>query len=304
MDYQEIIEEVYHQVQNLNLKGNVATYIPELAEVDPEQFGIALVDLKGNVYGVGDFEVPFSIQSISKVHTLTMVFHKFDTQLWYRVNVEPSGNPFNSIAQLEYEKGIPRNPFINSGALVITDALCSKFERPTDQISDFINEISGKNCVSINQQVKNSEKSHGERNTALAYFLKSYKNFDNPVEEVLDVYFSHCAIEMNCVDLAKSFSFLANDGFSIFANRQILSESHARRVNAIMLTCGFYDEAGEFAYRVGMPGKSGVGGGVAAVMPHKFSIAVWSPELNEKGNSVKAIKALELLTDKLSFSLF
>ena len=158
MDYQEILEEVYHQVQNLNLKGNVATYIPELADVDPKQFGIALVDLKGNVYGVGDYQVPFSIQSISKVHTLTMVFHKFDTQLWYRVNVEPSGNPFNSIAQLEYEKGIPRNPFINSGALVITDALCSKFERPTDQISDFINEISGKNCVAINQSVKDSEK--------------------------------------------------------------------------------------------------------------------------------------------------
>ena len=248
--------------------------------------------------------MPFSIQSISKVHTLTMVFPKFDTQLWSRVNVEPSGNPFNSIAQLEYEKGIPRNPFINAGALVITDALCSKFEKPVSQISDFINELAGENCVEINQAVMKSEKNHAARNTALAYFLKSYKNFDNSIDEVLDVYFSHCAIAMNCVDLAKSFSFLANDGYSIFANKEILTESHARRVNAIMLTCGFYDEAGEFAYRVGLPGKSGVGGGVAAVMPHKFSIAVWSPELNEKGNSVKAIRALELLTNKLSFSLF
>jgi glutaminase len=253
---------------------------------------------------VGDFQMPFSIQSISKVHTLTMVFPKFDTQLWSRVNVEPSGNPFNSIAQLEYEKGIPRNPFINAGALVITDALCSKFEKPVSQISDFINELAGENCVEINQAVMKSEKNHAARNTALAYFLKSYKNFDNSIDEVLDVYFSHCAMEMNCVDLAKSFSFLANDGYSIFANKEILTESHARRVNAIMLTCGFYDEAGEFAYRVGLPGKSGVGGGVAAVMPHKFSIAVWSPELNEKGNSVKAIRALELLTNKLSFSLF
>lgn len=304
MDYQQIIEEVYQEVREENLRGKVADYIPELATVNPDQFGIALVDLKGNVFGVGDYQVPFSIQSISKVHTLTMVFHVFNSKLFSRVNVEPSGNPFNSIAQLEFEKGVPRNPFINAGALVITDALCSKFEKPIEQISDFINEISGENCVSINESVKNSEQNHGERNTALAYFLKSYKNFNNNIDEVLDVYFSQCAIEMNCVDLAKSFSYLANDGFSIFANRQILSESHARRVNALMLTCGFYDEAGEFAYRVGLPGKSGVGGGVTAVMPHKFSIAVWSPELNEKGNSIKAIKALELLTDKLSFSLF
>ncbi|GHB34454.1 glutaminase [Mongoliitalea lutea] len=304
MNYQQVIEEVYQEVQEKNLRGKVATYIPELASVDPNQFGIALVDLEGNVYGVGDYEVPFSIQSISKVHTLTMVFHVFKSKLWSRVNVEPSGNPFNSIAQLEFEKGIPRNPFINAGALVITDALCSKFEHATKQVSDFINELAGKTCVSINPSVKNSEKNHGERNTALAYFLKAYKNFDNDVEEVLDVYFSHCAMELTCVDLAKSFSFLANDGYSIFAQREIVSESHARRINALMLTCGFYDEAGEFAFRVGLPGKSGVGGGVAAVMPHKFSIAVWSPELNEKGNSVKAIQALELLTDKLSFSLF
>lgn len=304
MDYQKLIEEVYQQVQEEGLKGKVADYIPEIARVDPDQFGIALVDLKGNVYGVGDHQVPFSIQSISKVHTLSMVFNVFNSKLWSRVNVEPSGDPFNSIAQLEYEKGIPRNPFINAGALVITDALCSKFERPTEQICEFINELVGEACVRINPDVKRSEMNHGERNTALAYFLKSFKNFDNPIDAVLDVYFSHCAIEMNCIDLAKSFSFLANDGFSIFADRKILSESSARRINALMLTCGFYDEAGEFAYKVGLPGKSGVGGGVAAVMPHKFSIAVWSPELNEKGNSVKSIRALELLTDKLAFSLF
>ncbi|MCH7400594.1 glutaminase [Belliella kenyensis] len=304
MDYQKIIEEVYEEVQSENLRGKVADYIPELANVDPIQFGIGLVDLDGNVFGVGDYEVPFSIQSISKVHTLVMVFHVFKSKLWSRVNVEPSGNPFNSIAQLEFEKGIPRNPFINAGALVITDALCSKFENPIEQISNYINELSGKSCVRINSSVKESEKNHAERNTALAYFLKAYQNFENEVDEVLDVYFSHCAMEMSCVDLARSFSFLANDGYSIFADREIVSESHARRINALMLTCGFYDEAGEFAFRVGLPGKSGVGGGVAAVMPHKFSIAVWSPELNEKGNSVKAIRALELLTDKLSFSLF
>lgn len=304
MDYQELVDEVYHEVNDLKLKGRVADYIPELATVNPDNFGIALVDLKGRVYGAGDFRKPFSIQSISKVHTLTMVFHVFKSKLWARVNVEPSGNPFNSIAQLEYEKGIPRNPFINAGALVISDALTAKFENPIEKISSFINELAGANCVRINEEVMQSELLHSERNMALAYFLKAYKNFENDIPEVIQTYVAHCAIEMCCEELAKSFLFLANNGYSIFSEREILTDSHTKRVNALMLTCGFYDESGEFAFRVGLPGKSGVGGGVAAVMPGKFSIAVWSPELNEKGNSVKSIKALELLTDKLKFSLF
>lgn len=304
MDYQELIDEVYHEIKSANPRGKVADYIPELASVDGDKFGIALVDLEGNIFGAGDFEEPFSIQSISKVYTLAMVARIFESKLWSRVNVEPSGDPFNSIAQLEFEKGIPRNPFINAGALVITDALTSKFKDPISEISKFINEITGKECIKINQEVMDSELKHSERNIALGYFLKAFNNFDNNVEEVVKTYVAHCAMEMTCVDLARSFSFLANDGYSIYAKREIVTESYARRINAIMLTCGFYDEAGEFAYRVGLPGKSGVGGGVAAVMPHKFSIAVWSPELNEKGNSVKSIMALELLTDKLKFSLF
>ncbi len=304
MDYQNLIEEVYNEVKSANPRGKVADYIPELASVDGDKFGIALVDLEGKIFGAGDFEEPFSIQSISKVHTLTMVARIFESKLWSRVNVEPSGNSFNSIAQLEFEKGIPRNPLINAGALVITDALTSKFDDPIAEISKFINELAGKECIKINQEVMDSELKHSERNIALGYFLKAYENFDNKVEDVVKTYVAHCAMEMSCVDLARSFSFLANDGYSIYAKREIVSESYARRINAIMLTCGFYDEAGEFAYRVGLPGKSGVGGGVAAVMPHKFSIAVWSPELNEKGNSVKSIMALELLTNKLKFSLF
>lgn len=304
MDYQELITEVYQEVNELGLRGKVADYIPELAKVSGDRFGIALIDLKGKVYGVGDYQEPFSIQSISKVFTLSMVFHVFRSKLWSRVNVEPSGNPFNSIAQLEYEKGIPRNPFLNAGALVITDALTSKFGKPISSIRDFIDELAGQHCVRINEQVMQSELMHADRNLAMAYFLKAYKNFDNDIQEVIRTYVSHCSIEMCCEELAKAFSFLANDGYSIFAKREILNESQSRRVNALMLTCGFYDESGEFAFRVGLPGKSGVGGGIAAVLPGRFSIAVWSPELNEKGNSVKAIKALELLTDKLKFSLF
>ncbi|MBS9524167.1 glutaminase [Litoribacter alkaliphilus] len=304
MDYQELIDEVYHEVSKLKLKGKVADYIPQLADIDPDLFGIALVDLEGNVYGAGDYRKEFSIQSISKVHTLTMVFHVFKSKLWHRVNVEPSGNPFNSVAQLEYEKGIPRNPFINAGALVITDALVSKFKDPEKDIIKFINEITGHKSVKVNPIVHTSELDHSDRNMALAHFLRAHKNFNNGIDRVLDVYTYHCSLEMNCIDLARSFNFLANDGHCIFADRSILTKRHTQRVNALMLTCGFYDESGEFAFRVGMPGKSGVGGGVAAVMPNKFSVAAFSPQLNDKGNSLKAMKALESLTTKLKFSLF
>jgi len=304
MDYQELIDEVYDEVSSMKLKGKVADYIPQLADIDPDLFGLALVDLEGNIYGAGDYRKEFSIQSISKVLTLTMVMHVFKSKLWHRVNVEPSGNPFNSVAQLEYENGIPRNPFINAGALVIIDAMVSKFDDPEKDIIDFINEITGHKSVKVNELVHQSEIDHSDRNLALAHFLKAHGNFDNKIDRVLDVYTYACSLEMNCIDLARSFSFFANDGYCIFAKRRILSQSHTRRINALMLTCGFYDESGEFAFRVGLPGKSGVGGGVAAAMPGKFSVAAFSPQLNGKGNSLKAMKALELLTTKLKFSLF
>ncbi|MCL6260302.1 glutaminase [Aquiflexum sp. TKW24L] len=304
MNYQSIIDDIYNELKPQDLGGKVADYIPELAKVDPDNFGIALVDLDGKVYGAGDFEVPFSIQSISKVLTLTMVAHVFKSKLWSRVNVEPSGNPFNSIAQLEFEKGIPRNPFINAGALVITDALTTIHKKPLEEIHGFINDIVGRTCVRIDESVMNSEIAHSERNTALAYFLKAYDNFENDIQDVIRTYCGQCAIELCCVDLARSFSFLANRGYSIFAKREILSPIDTQRVNALMLTCGFYDESGEFAFRVGLPGKSGVGGGTVAVMPNKFTVAVWSPPLSEKGNSPKGVKALQMLREKLKYSLF
>lgn len=304
MNYQEIIDDIYQELKLQDLGGKVEDYIPELAKVSADNFGIALVDVAGNVYGVGDFETPFSIQSISKVLTLSMVSDVFKSQLWSRVNVEPSGNPFNSIAQLEYENGIPRNPFINAGALVITDALTSLHQNPLDEIHHFINEVVGRSCVMIDESVMNSEIAHSERNTALAYFLKAYGNFENDIQEVIRTYCGQCAIELCCADLARAFSFLANQGYSIFAKKEILSPMETLRINALMLTCGFYDESGEFAFRVGLPGKSGVGGGTVAVMPGKFSVVVWSPPLNAKGNSPKGVKALQMLREKLKYSLF
>lgn len=304
MNYQALIEEVYYEVQQMGLRGKLADYIPELSMVDPRQFGICLVDMEGNIYGTGDYQTKFSIQSISKVFTLTMVLANLRKEIRQRLNVEPSGNPFNSLVQLEHENGIPRNPFINAGALVIVDALISYFPDPEETINQFMRDISCEHEIPLNLQVQESELAHSSRNRALANFMKSFGNMDNQIDRIIEVYTYHCSLEMSCQQLAKAFMLYANDGTSTFCSRRVLDASNTKRINALMLTCGFYDESGDFAYRVGLPGKSGVGGGVSAVLPGKFSITVWSPELNSKGNSVKGIKALELLTDKLGFSLF
>lgn len=304
MEYQSLIEEVYQEVQQMELRGKLANYIPELSKVNPHQFGLCLIDMQGNVYGSGDYKTSFSIQSISKVFTLCMVYSRLKSSIRRRVNVEPSGDPFNSLIQLEHEDGIPRNPFINAGALVVTDALISLFPEPEKAINRFISEISCEKGIPVNKEVHLSEMEHSSRNRALANFMKSFNNIDNNIDRLIEVYTYHCSLEMSCFELAKAFQLFCNNGFSPYCNKQILDGSSTKRISAMMLTCGFYDEAGEFAYRVGLPGKSGVGGGVAAVLPGQFSITVWSPELNPKGNSVKAIKALELLTDKLGVSLF
>lgn len=304
MDYQQVIEETFLEVAELNLKGKLADYIPELAAVNRNSFGVCLVDQSGKSYAYGDHEKGFSIQSISKVHTLTMAYAKLGHKLWDRVNVEPSGNPFNNLAQLEYENGIPRNPFINSGAFVITDAVMSLYKNSKESIIHFIESVSDAEAITVNKDVQNSELAFGSRNRAVAHMLKSYHNLKHDVETVMDVYTHHCAIEMNCEQLAKSFLYLANHGHCIYTQKQILDKGLTKRISALMLTCGFYDEAGEFAFRVGLAGKSGVGGGVVAVLPGSFSIAVYSPELNEKGNPVKALCFLERLTTKMGISLF
>lgn len=304
MDYQEIIEEVYHELLQMPVKGKLADYIPELASVDPNQFGVCLVDKNGKEFQCGDSLQPFSIQSISKVHTLVLAYSQVGVDLWKRVNVEPSGNPFNNLAQLEYENGIPRNPFINSGALVTTDTVMSLYPNAKEEIKQFISNVSGGESIVVNENVKRSELACASRNYAVAHMLKSYGNLQHEVDDLMEVYTDHCAIEMNCYQLAKSFLYLANHGHNIYTDTQILDRGLTKRINALMLTCGFYDEAGEFAFRVGLAGKSGVGGGVVAVLPGEFSIAVYSPPLNRKGNPRKALYFLEMLTTKLGISLF
>ena len=288
----------------LKIAAKIATYIPELAYVDPKKFGICLHCIDGNHYSIGDTQDGFSIQSISKIFALSLALNLIGEKVWARVGVEPSGDPFNSLIQLEHENGIPRNPCINAGALVITDILISELDNPKQSILEFVRKIAGNDAIEFDKKVAASEASCGFRNAALANFIKSYGNLDNSVDDVLDLYFHICAIEMNCHDLAKAFLLYANHGALIEHDTCILDRKQTKRINAIMQTCGFYDEAGEFAFRVGLAGKSGVGGAIAAIHPEQFSVIVWSPGLNTKGNSLIGIKALELLTTKTGISIF
>ncbi|HNX75365.1 MAG TPA: glutaminase [Candidatus Rifleibacterium sp.] len=304
MDYQSCIDEIYSEVKPLLGLGQVAGYIPVLAKVNPNQLGIAVQTLDGQSFQAGDALTPFSIQSISKVFVFSMIFHAFGDKLWNRMGREPSGNSFNSLVQLENESGIPRNPFINAGALVSTDCLLSISKNPLEEILNFVRSLAGNQNINFDNAVAASERDTGYRNAALANFMKSFGNIKNEISEVLHTYFHQCALAMSCVDLARAFSFLANGGVNPFNNEQILTLSQAKRVNALMQTCGLYNESGEFAFCAGLPGKSGVGGGIVAVLPKHLSICVWSPELNKHGNSLIGMKALELFTTKTGISIF
>lgn len=304
MNYHNILARIQEEVLPLSNKGKVADYIPQLAKVDPSKFGMYLHLLNGQSYAVGDWEERFSIQSISKVLMLCMAVSKLGEKVYERVNVEPSGDPFNSLIQLEYERGIPRNPFINAGALVVTDMLIDAFNDPKQSFLDFTRAVSGHLDVQCNPAVAESERRCGFKNSAIVNLMKSFGNIKNEVDRVLDLYYDFCSIDMNCQQLAQAFCLIANHGRGIVNDREYLSESQFKRITAIMMTCGFYDEAGEFAFKVGLPGKSGVGGGIIAILPNEFSIAVWSPGLNEKGNSLVGMKALEIFTTQTACSIF
>ncbi|WP_398473552.1 glutaminase [Tardiphaga sp.] len=305
-DLQTVVSEIAAEMAQRPDRGEVATYIPELAGVDPNQFALVVVDADGNVAAGGDADVPFSIQSISKVFTLTLALGMVGDRLWKHVGREPSGNPFNSIVQLERERGVPRNPFINAGAIAVTDVILSGHQ-PREAIGEilrFMQFLSGDNSIVIDETVAASEKRTGFRNTALANYMKSFGVINNPVDFTLGVYFHHCAIAMSCRQLAMATRFLAYSGRNPSTGLSVVSSERARRINALMLTCGHYDGSGEFAYRVGLPGKSGVGGGIIAVAPGKASIAVWAPGLDHHGNSHLGRIALEELTRRLGWSIF
>ncbi|AXT58313.1 glutaminase [Aquimarina sp. AD1] len=304
MQYQKILDTIQEELSNKQNNGKVASYIPELAKVDPNKFGMHLYCISSGHYGFGNEQEQFSIQSISKVFSLTLAMSLLDDELFERVDVEPSGDPFNSLVQLEYENGIPRNPLINSGALVIADVLVSTLENPKKQLLEFIRKISGNTTIDVNSKVFKSEMKYSHRNASLLHLMKSFGNIKNDIETVLDLYIYQCSIAMSCKELATAFMVYANSGRTLFDEKQVISERKTKRINAIMQTCGFYDEAGEFSFRVGLPGKSGVGGGIAAIHPGQYAVTTWSPPLNPKGNSELGMYALERLTTLTGFSIF
>ena len=303
-DYQKIISEVFTQVKTEENLGKIPDYIPEIAGISAEKFGVNFTGLNGQNFGFGDSEEKFSIQSISKVFVLAYVYDKLGEKLWSRVDVEPSGNPFNSLVQLEADKGIPRNPFINAGALVICDILLERCNDPKEEILAFIRNLAGDENINFNEKVAKSEMQNSFRNSAICNFMKSFGNITSSPADVIEIYCYLCAIEMTCKQLSKSLLFLANEGKIPGSEAQILPFTKVKRINAILLTCGFYDESGEFSFRVGLPGKSGVGGGIIAIYPSHYCIAVWSPKLNRKGNSYLGMKFLEEFTTKTGESIF
>ena len=302
MDYQKILEDIYTEVKPYRRAGHQADYIPALERVNPDQFGMSLTTVDGRSFHVAESEVRFSIQSISKVYSLALCLSLRGEKLWERVGKEPSGNAFNSIVQLEYEDGIPRNPFINAGALVTADILVSCLEYPEGDFLRFVRALAGDDSIGANPEVAESEYLTSHLNQSIAHMLKYHGNLENEVDRVIRFYLMMCSVEMNCRQLAQSFLPFAHCHHPFNYCGHELTPSQLRRINAVMQTCGFYDEAG--AYLVGLPGKSGVGGGIAAINPRDYAVAVWSPRLNKKGNSVMGMKALELLTTKTERSIF
>lgn len=301
----QMLEEILAQVRPLIGQGKVADYIPALACVSGNKLGIAICTVKGELYQAGDAAERFSIQSISKVLSLVAAMRQYDEdEIWQRVGKDPSGQPFNSLLQLEIEQGKPRNPFINAGALVVCDMLQSRLSAPRQRMLEIVRKLSDTPDISFDNVVARSEFDHSARNAAIAWLMKSFGNFHNDVTTVLQNYFHYCALRMSCTELARTFLFLANQGKAPQSESAILTPQQTRQVNALMATSGMYQNAGEFAWRVGLPAKSGVGGGIVAVVPHEMVIAVWSPELDEAGNSLAGIALLEALTQQLGRSVY
>lgn len=297
-----LLEEICARMARADNRGAVADYIPELAGIDPGQFAMSICLPDGNQVSVGDADTEFSIQSISKVFTLAIALGRHGDRFWDRVGREPSTHVFNSVQELEARGGIPPNPFVNAGAIATTDALLvgATPKETLAEILRFVRQAASDDAVFLDPAVASSEKATGHRNWALAHFLRSCGNLLHDCELTLGTYFHHCALAMNCAQLARTGRFLAG----IHPSGHLISPAHVRSINALMMTCGHYDGSGEFAYRVGIPAKSGVGGGILAVVPKQASIAVWSPGLDRHGNSLLGTTALEELSQALGLSVF
>ena len=301
----EMLTAILAEAKPLIGRGKVADYIPALASVSGDKLGIAVCTVDGQRYCAGDASERFSIQSISKVLSLVVAMNHYEEdEIWQRVGRDPSGQPFNSLLQLEIEQGKPRNPFINAGALVVCDMLQSRLSAPRQRMLEIVRQLSGVADIAYEPVVARSEMDHSARNAAIAWLMKSFGNFHNDVSVVLQNYFHYCSLKMNCIELAQTFLFLASQGLTAGGVGLVITSRQTRQVNALMATSGMYQNAGEFAWRVGLPAKSGVGGGIVAIVPNEMAIAVWSPELDDAGNSLAGVAVLEMLTQRLGRSVY
>ncbi|HSQ88939.1 glutaminase A [Romboutsia sp.] len=304
---EKILKEVLDTNRKYTNYGQVASYIPELKNARRDDLGICIVDKDNNIYKVGNCNTKFTIQSVSKTIVLAMALMDNEwTHVFSKVGMEPSGDPFNSIMKLETnDTKKPCNPMINAGAIVTTSLIKgSSFADKEERMLNFFRRLAKNDNIGINYDVYKSEKMSGDRNRAMAYLLKNDGFIQGNVEEVLDLYFKQCSIEIDAVDLARIGMNLASYGIDIENGERVMSERVSRMVKTFMMTCGMYDASGEFAIKVGIPAKSGVGGGIMASVPNRMGIGVYGPALDKKGNSIAGVKMLEDLSHRLNLNIF
>ena len=298
----EMLAAIVANARPRHSEGRVATYIPELGKARPDALGVASVTVEGEVYGAGDRDYPFSIQSISKLISLALALTELGEEaVFSRVGVDPTPDPFHSITRLEMDRvHRPYNPLVNAGAIAVISLLpYGRSEERTAAILDLARRLTGNDALSVNEEIYRSERATSDRNRALAYFMRSTDILRGDVEDVLDSYFRQCSIEATVSDLAVMGATLAAGGINPASGERVLTSRVCRVVRALMATCGMYDGSGEFAIRVGIPAKSGVGGGILAVVPRRMGIAVCGPALDGKGNSICGMQVLEELSREL-----
>lgn len=302
-----LLETLVEKNKVKSKRGKVADYIPGLLKADPNSLGAAVYDMSGRVFKAGECDKKFTIQSISKVISLIVALGDNGmAKVFKKVNVEPTGEGFNSIVNLETkDTQRPYNPMINAGAIVTTSLIYGESEEEKlGRMLEFIRKATDNESIGINEEVYISEVKTGDRNRALAYYMKSNGILEGNVDEILDLYFRQCSIEATAVDLAKFGAVLANDGITPWGNERLMSRETCRIVKTIMVTCGMYDASGEIAVHIGIPAKSGVGGGILAAVPRRLGIGIYGPALDDKGNSVAGLNLLKDLSDEYDLSIF
>ncbi len=302
-----LLEAILSECSQYTNKGKVANYIPELAKADPNKFGIYVIDQAGQTACAGDCNTLFTMQSVIKPMILLLALIDCGIEKVHSLlGVEATGKPFDAFNYSDQAlTGENINPMINAGAI----ALCTliKGSTYTEKFSRLLaltRKMAGDPTLEVDEDVYLSEKTTGNKNRALVYMLKAYQMVSDDAEDILDCYFKACSIKASCANLARIAYIFANHGFDPLTDTQLFAPAYAKYVNAVLMTCGMYDGSGEFAISVGIPAKSGVGGGIMGVVPGKMGIGVFSPALDKKGNSLAGKKALELLSQKLDLSIF